>query len=423
MPLNKPLIILPLEFIVFINFTDSNSAILQISQPHSGMSHLLYEASHLLVAGATSGQFSLVLNPNQPNFMTMKIKSICLCISASLVILSCSREEPLTNQPDKQENTLDQASKIIGSNEVTMPKVVTFGKFKILKFNTWNEFDIMAKYLAQQQDILEDNFYNQYHQNGMSDDLYNDVIEEVNFSNEVPLQNFENTLGFGNSYRKMYNSELQEWLNNDVLDDDNYPKNKTLFSGSEFSLINDRQQIMIGNTVYQCTKKGYLNISNDYENALNTIDHALINNIDLETLAGWWFINPPKECVLWRKNGEPDVYDGGNYRTYRSCGIRSFTIYTKTLAELESYKKKNNGGWKKYRRSLKVQLAASVNDFDCNSAESSGEVKDKNRSELEANVTFWGGTNSGGESYRAQLGSSIWGGFWYANRDLHYVLN
>lgn len=351
----------------------------------------------------------------------MKIRLICLSITMGLMLLSCSQEEVFPDSPNEQVKANHNAFKIT-SNEVVMPEVITFGKFKLLKFNTWQEFDAMAKYLAQQQDELETNFYNQYHQSTMTDDAYNDLVEELNFSNETPLQNFENTLGFNNSYRKAYNAELQEWLSHDVLDDNNYPKNKTLFSGSEFSLINERQQIMIGDIVYQCTKEGYLNISNDYENALNMIDNAIVNNIDLKTLSGgWWFINPPKECVLWKKIGEPDIYDGGDYRTYRSTGIRSFTLYAKTLAELESYKKKNNGEWKKYKRKLKVLLAASVNDFDCNFAASGGDSEEKNRSELEANLTFWG--TSGGYSYRAQLGSSIQGKFWYSNSYTEHVLH
>lgn len=349
----------------------------------------------------------------------MKIKLICLGLSMGLLMLSCSQDE-ISNSSKENDRPI-MSSSLKKEGEIIMPKMVTFGKFKMLKFNTWQEFDNMAKYLSQQQSILEDNFYNQYHQNGMTDEAYNNLAEEVNFSNEIPLQNFENSLGFNNSYRNIYNSEMQQWLNHDVLNDNNYPKNKTLFSGAEFSLINDKQQIMIGNTVYQCTEEGYLNINNEYENALNTIDNAIISNVDLKTL-GWWFINPPNNCVLWKKNGNTDIYDGGNYKAVRSCGIRSFTVYTKTLAELESYKKRNNGGWRKYRRQLRVQLAASVNDFNCNSAESSGEIKDRQRSELEANRTFWGGTNYTGDSYRAKLGSSIWGGFSYANRYLEYVL-
>lgn len=344
-------------------------------------------------------------------------KFISMSVIGILSIFSGCKKGHIT----RQEGNINNIT--LSGDALSAIEKVEYGGVEMLKFNSWNEFDSIANELSVLQDAYEANFYNEHYSDGMTDDDYNLLIDDLEFSDDQPLIEFENAIAFDNSYRKILNIEMDSWLSNRESEMDSYPKNKTLFSGSELSLINDRQQVMIGDTIYQSIQEGYFAIGEDYDEAVNEINDAMLMSVGLEIpwwpQLKWWFVNPPAECVLWKKNGIDHEF-GGKYKVTRSCGIRSFTAYCKTLAELDSYEWRNNK-WRNYKRNLGVSLNVSTTDNNCSPATSGADGDSKNKSSFQVNITIWGTTNNS-SSHRAQLGSSIFGSFTYAGLNPTYYL-
>lgn len=177
-----------------------------------------------------------------------------------IILISMLGSMPVFFACKKEVKTQEQTSDLsfVNLNTTVMPftiQKVKYGKFEMIKFNSWQEFDAVARGLQKMSDDYEDKFVSDNFTPGMSDDQYNDLADELKFNDQQIFEVFENTFGIANSYRKTLNSEMEARLSTDDLDIKAHPKNNTLFSGAELSLINDQQQIMIGDKIYQCLKK------------------------------------------------------------------------------------------------------------------------------------------------------------------------
>ncbi len=346
--------------------------------------------------------------------MNLKKHSVLLSFSALVFLGACKK----TN--NFQQNDTLQASTMVSSTFQVKSFSTNHGVIKVLKFNSWRDFDNLAKSLTAQVAAKDDSFVNA--NAGLSEQAINDLEETLQIDFETPLIQFENTNGFTNSYRKVYNDAMKIWLGKPTLDLNQNPKNKTLFSGGELSLLNQYQQVMIGDTLYHCTNNKYAVIISNYSAGIDfVLDNPNATTLPAQIM-GWWFINDPVGCALWKKKGVYP-YETSDRKIWTSAGIRSFTVYCKNLAEMESYKKKSNGNWKKYRTDLGLNVAwPSMRDFNCNEygPAGMGGWNQGNKKEIESNFTLWGPPNS---SYRAKNGETIYGTYTYYGLSSYYVLS
>jgi len=270
-------------------------------------------------------------------------------------------------------------------------------EIEILRFNSWRSFDSNDDDLNDMQDSLMPNF-------------------------QAPYENFESNIGLMNSYRKVLNTQLSSWLGQSELDLSLNPKNKTLFSRGELSLLNEYQQVIVDDTLYHFFGTKYAIVAADYSTIADYIrDNPNSTTIPtgMQTMA-WWVLGATPGCTLWKKEGKKAL-ETTDKKIWVSCGIRSFTVYCKFLAEIESFHKKN-GKWKSYKTDLTSYLTGDAYNIDCEYEAAIGmDYKSDKKSSLQANSTIWG-TSSVGSSYRAMNGNSVAGSFSFYSSTDGYIL-
>lgn len=189
-----------------------------------------------------------------------------------------------------------------------------------------------------------------------------DKEDEIKFNNQQPMIDFENQYGFTNSLRKRYNTENDIYLSTSVLDESKNPNITLAFSNGELSLVNDKQQVMIGTVIYNYTSDGYISISQNYATVLALIDQ---NDPSVGSQSGVVVVanTSGAECDGWRSAGSPYGYTNGRF-AQRVAKIRSAPFYTKTEKMTIHYKRKNNK-WKESRASMAVSILQQLKDNNC----------------------------------------------------------
>jgi hypothetical protein len=325
---------------------------------------------------------------------------------------------------DRKNNTAPSTVQQKAIAEKRYAEPVTFrtsnGEVKMLKFKSWGDFDVLSKYLQSEMDKIDEDF-NRRHAD-LSDDELNDLEDATGFTNETPLISFENQLGFKNSYRNPYNKKVKEWLNHETLALDNAPQMQTMFSGAELSLINDRQQVMVNDTIYQCgaSDEGYYAISGDYSANLSKLQsNKEVPESKTLVRVKIWTKNP--ECTIWKSVPKPGFVEGTDKGVLMFCAIRSFTLYCKSSAQVLGLKK-NGNVYKQYKTQLNAGVQGLLRDYSCGDVVlSSSDWNNKKTKALVVAFTSWGGAG-GGSSYRAKKGLSIFGNFTAFNNSFAHVL-
>lgn len=370
-----------------------------------------------------------------------KCFSLAAIIAITLTLHSCKKGNQAattTKQPT--------ASSTISADRPPqkLPQLVSFktdnGTTTMLSFANWQDFDAYADYLQGQVDEYEDQF-NKEHE-GLSDDELNDAADAEGFDKQQPLIDAEKQMSFNNTYRVVNNELKEKWLGSENLDMKENPSLKTMFYGAEQSLINDKQQIMVDNTIYQCQKNGYYAIKSDYETNLSIIGNGNYgaSGQSYETMGFFdWLGNLVTGstgsgsgdddifgpgCATWEKRGKDDPNAPPNKRIYYYTGIRSISIYCKSLAGVESYEwKASKNKWKGYKTRITIFMTAKLRDLYCGDAGPTvTEWEDKKSDDLQAHETSWGGGENN-TAYRARNGLSIYGNYTYYGLNQAAVLS
>lgn len=260
--------------------------------------------------------------------------------------------------------------------------------------------------LENQIDAYEENFISQ-HPNLTNDQL--DVITvSSGFKSQQPLIDFENQYFFNNSLRVNYNTLVDQWLNHEELDLATDPDNDILFDAVEQALLNDQQEVMIGESIYVFGKpeKTY-QITGDYGSSLSAI------NSGQDVSNNPYIIVTNREtgaCKSWISTNDLHGY-AAQRRVKRVLTIRSFPFFCKTLATVCSYKKDGNS-WKRSYNDLGVSLQVYLKDDNCNATRKQGFKSESIRRRRERTVRQF----NLGESYtlRSKNGASLSGTFKYA---------
>lgn len=338
-----------------------------------------------------------------------KLKGIALLLVATLV--SCENE----NQSNKNELVSKNSNFKVVSFTDTNSRSNT--PHAMLSFESWQEFDKQASDLDAEVENYDDAFLNTW--SNLTEIELEEKEEEINYTEQQPLIDFENSIGFNNTLRKKFNNQNRLFLMDDVLDDAKDPNLIFQFSEGELSLLNNKQQVMVANQIYQFGTEGYVLIKSNFSQNLAFAD----TNINQAAIPTEVEIVPnalaSTDCSAWKDGFKPNDFEPGNRKVHLHARIRSVPFYTKTKALSVSYKKKRRG-WKESR----IHMATGISDktltnSDCKHETAGFQPKNtyKNRKRRQNNLNFWGN-----DQLRAINGQSVIGEFRFNGINDYYIL-
>lgn len=155
-------------------------------------------------------------------------------LSAS--VLSCNSDEVVTNENSSNENSVKLARSSSYLPELRTFELSNGENVQILSFANWNEFGNLADDLSNEVEIYDDNFLSDNAH--LSDEALSIFEEETEYTDQVPLINFENSISFNQALRKRFNLENEVMLNTENLDYNLDPNINLAFSNGELSLVN-----------------------------------------------------------------------------------------------------------------------------------------------------------------------------------------
>jgi hypothetical protein len=239
----------------------------------------------------------------------------------------------------------------------------------VLFFETWQDYQNMYDCLQSNYETWCDDFETTHET--LNDDDYNAYVEANDWNEDVPLMSWENDIPQYVSLRKSIYYQMQTWLENNPLDYPNCPDNHAIADEIQRTLVNSQGNIAIEDKIYHYEPAGGVYI-------IPINDCACLEQVNLN-------IGYPENfpsCVTSMKlktgpagcNGDynKDVWANDNSDGQTECGNTSKTYNWRlhffygesngqaaTFAEIinSTYKKKNNGNWKKWRTKQKVTLA------------------------------------------------------------------
>lgn len=329
-------------------------------------------------------------------------------------MLSCNNEDSTI---EKKEATAEAKVNLVsfksGSENSRGGTLIS----NMLEFESWQDFEETANMLDQQVEVYDDAFVTQYDK--LTLDQLNDTEVEVNFNNQQPLINFENSIGFTNSLRKRFNTENEIYLNDEILDESKNPNLTLAFSNGELALVNDKQQVKIGEEIFEFNQNGYVSISQDYEENLTLLAS---NSSSLANQTGVTVSNNStnNSCTGWKATRSDHPYASGKF-AQRVAKIRSVPFYTKTEKMTINYKKNRRNRWKEARTHQSVDIYHSLADVDCNKNGVGGSkpmntYKKKKRRDI--HLAEWGNPKM-----KAQNGGSLGGNHRYSGITTYYTLS
>lgn len=224
----------------------------------------------------------------------------------------------------------------------------------ILSFNSVADYEATINELENQYENWNENFEKQWEH--LSDEEYADKQEELNFDEFSPLKDFGKQTGIKNLLTKI-EEENERWLNNEELDFDADPEKNYPFEDDFMkALLNDKQEIIIGTSIFFGKNNEFYEIPNKNFEVLENIrnnqplkDSTLIRN-KTKMLMG--------SCRSWAQRGE--VQQVGNNRRYKMIvALRSYFFWTTALTRVVNYER-IRGRWRTRPTSLKVRVAGQV---------------------------------------------------------------
>lgn len=318
-------------------------------------------------------------------------------LSFALIAASCADESTISNG--------ENSATALGVHKVTVavpasPNSRVTRNSTMLAFDSWTEFEQTVTSLEDKVDSYDDRFL--IGTDNMSDDDLNIYEDQTGYDSQLALTEFENSLGFTNSLRKVYNAQEAIYLADDVLDDTKDPDQKYMFSDEELSLVNNNQEVMVAGEIYKFTDDGY----------------TVYNTSNVQTGSFSTSAAERGSCKSWKRSRSYHEYITNAKKAKRIAIIRSFPSYCKSKVRVISYWKLSSG-WKRYRTKLGVGVQANLYAAGkCDNVVSSGwsGMKRKRRKALSKSMNTWGG------AYTAKNGISINGTYEYKGYTSYYSL-
>jgi hypothetical protein len=231
----------------------------------------------------------------------------------------------------------------------------------MLVFQDGNQFSRVMECLAQQVDDYGDAFDNQV--GGMTDEQAETYAQSIGFDEDQPLINFENNLGFY-SLRTKIESDLVQWLNHPVLDENTDPDNHVVIDDVLRALLNPAGKVNIGGTVY---------------------DFNSIN--DMPRPEGGLF-----SCYMNGRFARNITYDNNKKRLWVRTSLVGIPFSGHSVAKTKAvnYKLARGGRkWQKFRTETFIQLNGGFRDFSCDHIGTFTSEKKKKRRKLVDRYFSW----------------------------------
>jgi len=333
----------------------------------------------------------------------MKKYFYLLCLTA-VILASCSKERNADPIAESIQTDLS-GIKVISYNEGLKSGTT------MLQFTSIINYESTINILSQRMDVYDSLFNLQY--GSLSEDAYNAKMDEVGYNEQQPLIDFETSLSFSNSMRQAFVTAETSWLNQSNLDLATCPKKFYPFSIVEMSLLNASGEVKIGNAILKLTKDGFLWITDGSFTTLSSFNNGDMSTLNLSTVVtNLNRANSSGSCDNWKSKEVANEYVTNSKKVIKHVHFHSYPWKGTSSSEITSYKKNNNGNWKKHAIDLGVANQSYFKDNDCYASVSmwSG-WKHKNNKSIEKNNTSWGAF----PQYRAENGASVLGYFEYAN--------
>ena len=194
----------------------------------------------------------------------------------------------------------------------------------------------------------DDAFVSEY--STLDEDELNDMEDLVGFNYLQPYIDFEDDLNFS-SLRAKVEADIQTWLDNGGSESDD-PDNHFIGDDLARTILNEQAEVMIGGSIYKFFENGsYIAITDGSFTTLTAIrnggDPDDYNNVV-------WFAKNAESC---KTNKYTNIYKhsgSGKFRMKCRVGIYYYPWGCGFVAKTKSYKKKNNGKWRKYRTKIDV---------------------------------------------------------------------
>lgn len=341
----------------------------------------------------------------------MKKLILLSAIVAIALMVGCSKED-LTEQQTVNENSTNLGE--IKLVELSDGK----GAITLLEFIDIDHYENTISDLERQMEEHDDAFIDMW--GYLDGDLLEAKEEEVGFVDHQPLIDFEDYYNIPSTMRQYYVAAETIWLDNDELDLTTDPALRYCFSMAEMTLLNPLGEVKIGSTLYKFTEKGYVQIANTDVATLIRIDDGDITAYDEPTVTTNIEFNGGGKgsCTGWKGYNSEHPY-ANKRKVKRHVHFHAYPWKAVSKAELTSYKKKNNGNWKKYRISMGVANQTYFRTYYCNPATSMwASYKYKTRKSYSRGNTNWGTAIR-----RAENGQSVIGYFKYAGNTTSLVLS
>jgi len=248
----------------------------------------------------------------------------------------------------------------LAKNILVLPDIPYF-------YSTVEDLDLMIENHNDAFDILTV---------GMTSEQADDYADATGFNEDQPLVDFETQLNF-NSLRKKIETQYNIWLNlqGDVFDYTTDPDNHFIEDETERTLLGVRADIIIGDcrngfTYYRFYDWGYVTVPmdsnfNDVMDVLNELNTGATDQDTVEDIIKNNGIgnthgegNPPNgPCITKHKHHKTEYYIFSNNRKVKvkfdfDSPIFNWNLPQKISVKVVSFKKKNNGKWKKFRTNI-----------------------------------------------------------------------
>ncbi|MFQ6610722.1 MAG: hypothetical protein ACE5D7_07980 [Fidelibacterota bacterium] len=248
----------------------------------------------------------------------------------------------------------------------------------MLSFVDSNHFEQVIKCLEKAVDDYNDAFEAVYGE--LSDDEIEKVIDSLNFNEDQPLIDLENSLNFY-SLRKDIEAKMDVWLDNYVLDMGTNPDNHIILDEETRTLLTPDCMVMIGGQVYNFCQPD-ISVSPPKGDEDKSLSFCL-----------------PGNCCFWGGSDDDVYYENENKRIIVYVSLRNKIGISKAKAKVISCKKKSNGKWKRFRTRLSIRVGGVTHpgSFNCTNSSSPFNKKKppeptgtKRRKKLRVAVNSWG---------------------------------
>ncbi len=282
--------------------------------------------------------------------LKIMIKKLFLASLLGL-LFSCSDEH--INNPDY--NSTKVLSYNIKKSEVTL-----------LSFQNIEAYESKLAELDSLRKIKLEEFTKLY--NDLSEEDYNNKIEELGFIEDSPYIEFEHKMNFHHSMRKEFTTEEEKILEEDNIDNIDKLNEAYPFSVAQMTLLNYKGEVIIGKSIFKFSKDGYIEIRDGDLTKL-----IKINNGDLTIFSDTNVIVtykeateniPTVECYRWKSKEESFYFNNNSEKVIYKVRFHSYPWKGTGFAEINNYKKTGKK-WEKRAKRMSVNLQIQFSDKDC----------------------------------------------------------